>query len=302
MAFCGGPSRSALLLLTLVLPASGPQAQGPPLVRKRVNEVRLTLVVTDRNERPLPSLSPRDIRVLDDGLPVSEFDLSPANDLPLRVAILLDVSDSTRESWGLEREAVTESFQRLFRTGDQLLLLAFSNKIELERSINDPVQLDSVLQPPVSGGLTAMFDAVIHACGHSMFQAGTEPQRRALILISDGEDNLSVHGLNDAVERAEATGLFIYTIARHDPKRLRAGDQVLQRLAVSTGGRDFVVKDANQLNAALRAVNRELRSSYLLFYRSPDRPGNRGFRRVEVIPSRGAGLRVRSRAGYFVDP
>ena len=108
-------------------------AQAPPFIRKRVSEVRLTLVATDRNERPLPTLSPADIAVLDNGQPVSHFDLRPAGDVPLRVALVLDLSESTKESWAVMRDALANSLRQSLRPGDKLMVLAFGSKIELQR-------------------------------------------------------------------------------------------------------------------------------------------------------------------------
>lgn len=289
-------------LLALLLFALSSLAQSPPLIRKRVGEVRLTLVATDRNERPLPRLSPSDITVLDNGSPVPSFDLRPAVDFPLQVALVLDVSGSTKQSWALVHDALIESFHQSLRPGDQLLVLGFSNKIETERRIADPEQLEEALQPRSAGGLTALYDALYYACSHPMMRGGTEAQRRALILFSDGEDNLSIHGLGETIARAELNGLVIYTIATHRSRSRREGDGVLRTLAASTGGRDFIIQNAEQLKEALATINAELRNSFLLFYRSPDDSVAGDFRRVNIVPVQNSGLSVRSRQGYFTAP
>jgi VWFA-related protein len=150
--------------------------------------------------------------------------------------------------------------------------------------------------------LTALYDAIYQACGRPVFAADGEPHRSALILFSDGEDDLSLHGLGDAIARAERAGVAIYTITTHNPKKTTSGDGVLHSLAETTGGRDFIVKDQVQLESALAEIDRELRTSYLLYYRASEQPGVRTFRRVHVIPSEGGRARVRSRAGYFTAP
>jgi hypothetical protein len=93
-----------------------------------------------------------------------------------------------------------------------------------------------------------------------------------------------------------------FTVSAHNPKVRAPGDAVLHDLAVNTGGRDFVAKNANQLQEALAAIDGELRTSYLLYYCPPEDSGKRGFRRVYVLPTRGDGAQVRSRAGYFTVP
>jgi hypothetical protein len=99
-----------------------------------VSEVRLTLVATDRNDRHLPNLSPADIVVLEDGQPIPHFELRPAGDLPLRVGVVLDLSDSNQKSWGAVRNTLLQSLQQSMRADDELLVTAFNSRIELERN------------------------------------------------------------------------------------------------------------------------------------------------------------------------
>src|SRR6266576_771465 len=187
------------ILLFLVPNFSG---ESTPLLRKRVSEVRLALVATDQNNRPLPDLSPTDITVFDDGRPVSNFELRSAGDLPLRLGIVLDLSDSTQRSWGTVRNALINSLQQVIRPKDQLLVLTFSSEIALQRTLTEPAQLDATLQNPAAGGLTALYDSIYRTCDDGLFNADAEPHRSAVILFSDGEDNLSRHSLNEPIAKA----------------------------------------------------------------------------------------------------
>ena len=290
------------LLFTLLLLVPNFAGETTPRLRKRVSEVRLALVATDQNNRPLPNLSPADITVLDDGRPISHFELRSAADLPLRLGIVLDLSDSTRESWASVRSALIDSLQQVLRPKDEILVLTFSSEIAMQRILTDPAQLDSTLQNPTAGGLTALYDSIYRTCDHTLFNTDAEPHRSAIILFSDGEDNLSRHSLNEAIAKAQLTGIAIYTLVNHKAKKVKQGDFVLHDLATATGGRDFVVKDARDLQAALSAINGELRSSYLLYYRPPDESGVRTFRRVFVLPTQTNGSHLRSRTGYFTTP
>ena len=278
-----------------------PALAGEPvtLVRKRVSEVRLTLVATDQNDRPLPHLSPTDILVLEDGQPIPRFELRSAADLPLRIGVVLDLSDSTQKSWATVRSTLVRSLQQVMRPNDELRVLAFNSKIELERTVTDPVQLGTVLEDRATGGMTALHDTLYHVCDDAIFVDERAPHRSALIVFSDGEDDLSLHGLGDAIARAQRSGVAIYTVAAQNPNKTTSGDAVLHDLATTTGGRDFVVKNADQLADVLSTINAELRNSYLLYYRVPEESGARAFRRVHVIPTQRDGSRVRSRAGYF---
>lgn len=291
----------AWFLLTFLLAVPSLASDSTLLVRKRVSEVELTVVATDRNDRPLPNLSPADIMVLEDGQPIQRFELRSAADLPLRIGVVLDLSDSTRKSWGMVRRALIGSLQQVMRPNDELLLVAFNSKIELERTVADPSQLATALEDRAAGGLTALYDTLFRVCARPVFVDDREPHRSALILFSDGEDDVSLHGLGDAIARAQRTGVAIYTVAIHNPKNVSSGDAVLRDLAAATGGRDFKVKDTSQLAGALAQINDELRSSYLLYYRVPQEAGVRAFRRVHVIPTQGDS-HVRSRAGYYTAP
>lgn len=289
-----------LLAVVLLVPHCKPETT--PLIRKRVSEVRLMLVATDRDDRPLPRLSPADIVVLDDGQPIPHFELRPAGDTPLRIAIVLDLSDSNQKSWETVRNALLQSMPASMRANDELLVTVFNSRIELERTVADPAQLQAALAHPATGGLTALYDTLYHVCDQAIFMSDQSPHRSAVILFSDGEDDLSMHDLGNTIANAEVNGVAIYTVAAHDPRRPAAGDAVLHDLAVNTGGRDFVAKDARQLREALAIVDGELRASYLLYYRAPEDTGKRTFRRVYVVPAQGGGTRVRSRSGYFTAP
>ncbi len=292
---------AVLLLLPVLVMASA--AAGPePLIRKRVSEVRFTLVATDQNNRPLPSLSPADIVVLEDGEPVPRFDLRSAADLPLRIGVVLDLSDSTLKSWALVQDSLPRALQTVMRPDDALLVMTFNSRVQTEKTLQAPGELRAALQKPPAGGLTALYDTLYRACDHPMFLGEGEPHRSALILFSDGEDDLSLHGASEAITRAQRSWIAIYTIASHDPRKELDGDWVLREFAESTGGRDFVVNDGAQLQEALSVINEELRHSYLLYYRVAEPAGPGAFRRVRVISTQSRDFRIRSRKGYFPAP
>lgn len=297
-----GVGHTTAVLLLLVIASLTAWCIGPEtVIQKRVSEVRLTLIATDQNDRPVEGLSAADITVLEDGRPIPRFELRAAADLTLHVAILVDVSDSTRKSWGTVRSALSRSLPDVMRPDDDVVVIAFHHRIELERRIQAPGDLGAMLSHSGAGGLTALYDAIYQTCASPLFAADGEPHRSALILFSDGEDDLSAHGLDETIARAERSGIVVYTISTHSRKKRTAGDAVLHSLAKATGGKDFVVRDASQLGRALNEINGELRSSYLLYYRAWEQPGVRAFRRVHVIPTQN-GAHVRSREGYYTTP
>lgn len=294
--------RIGLLLFTLLAIPPTSHSDSLPVFRKTVSEVELTLVASDGLGRPLPVLAPTDIVVLEDGRAIPNFELRAAADLPLRVGIALDLSDSTRSSWTAARNAVSQFLGQLLQPDDEVLLLAFDSQVRLQQSMVGAPPLDNLLAAAAQGGQTALFDALYTACQDHTFRELEEPRRSALIVFSDGEDNLSRHDLPQTAQRAKSAGIAIYTIAIHSRQEHLPGDRVLRQLATSTGGQDFVVGNNRDLGNALTQISRELRASYLLYYHPPNPARTREFRRVLVLPAQNAGPRIRLRRGYFTAP
>jgi VWFA-related protein len=289
------------VLLVLIFVSSSYAADPDLVFHERVNEVHLTLVATDSQGRPWPGLAAANLAVADEGRAVADFQLRSANDLPLQVGVLLDLSDSTHSSWPAVRAALTQSMEGLLRPSDQILMITFNSRIETERVLARPQEIDESL-PASGGGLTALYDTLYRACQHPLFSGGLEPHRSALILFSDGEDNLSYRSLADAVTCAQRSGIAIYTITVHKPNQWHRGDGVLHSIAWATGGNDYVVSDLKAVQAALQAIHEELRSTYLLYYRPSIEQMAGGFRRVEVLPAHNADLHLRARSGYYTSP
>ena len=169
---------AAFLLLPL-FSLTGWCAEPGTVIQKRVSEVQLTVVATNQNDRPFTTLSPADITVLEDGQPIPRFELRTGADLGLRVAIVIDLSDSTRRSWTTVRAALNRSMREVMRPDDELLVMTFNSSIELERRVAHPSDLEAVLADPGSGGLTALYDTIYQACGRAVFAADGQPHRSA---------------------------------------------------------------------------------------------------------------------------
>lgn len=289
------------VLLVLIFVSSAYAADPNLTFHSRVNEVRLTLIATDSQGRPWPGLAASSLAVADEGRAISEFQLHSANDLPLQVGVLLDLSDSTHGSWPAVRAALTQSMEGLLRPSDQILMITFNSRIQTERVLAEAQELDESLPAP-AGGLTALYDTLYRACEHPLFSGDLEPHRSALILFSDGKDNMSYRGLADAIASAQKSGIAIYTITLHKPHQWHRGDGVLHSMASATGGNDFVVSDVKGVQAALQTIHEELRNSYLLYYRPSSGEIRGDFRRVEILPARDAGLHLRTRSGYYAKP
>jgi hypothetical protein len=158
-----------LLLLGVCVFVTNFRGESVLTIRKNVTEVGFALVATDRSGRSLPSLSAADIEVLENGQPVPNFEIRPAEDNPLRVGILLDVSDSTRKVWPQTRAALAEFLQQLMRPRDETLIVAFDSKVELQRMLSQPQEAAALIPELQGGGPTALYDSVYSVCQHPAF-------------------------------------------------------------------------------------------------------------------------------------
>jgi VWFA-related protein len=295
-------NRPLLLLSTLVVLVTNLIGDSTPVIHHTVSEVQIRLVATDREGKAVSTLSPADITVLDDDQPIQNFELRPASDLPLRVGILLDTSDSTVATWTITRAAVADFLRQTLRPNDEALIVAFDSRVEMERMVTDSQEAVSLFATPHPGGQTALYDTVYKTCQNPLFTDFSKPRRSAFIIFSDGKDNLSWHDLRQVIDNAAFNGIAVYSISTHSRRVANPGDAVLHNLAVSTGGHDFVVSAPKELHDALLAVREELRSSYLLYYHPPNEFGGREFRRVRVIPAQDRGPLLRHKSGYYTAP
>ena len=295
-------NRPGWLLATLLLLVTNFAGESTPVIRRTVREVQLRLVATDREGKTVSTLSPADIKVLDDELPIQNFELRPASDLPLRLGILLDTSDSTAATWATTKAAVADFLRQTLRSEDEALIVAFNSRVEMARMVSDSQQAVSLLATPNPGGQTALYDTVYSICQNPLFTDFHVPRRSAFLIFSDGRDNLSWHDLGQAIENAQFNGIAIYSISTHAGRAANPGDAVLHTMAASTGGHDFVVGAPQELRQALTAVREELRTSYLLYYHPPDEFGGREFRRVRVVPAQDGGPLLRHKSGYYTTP
>ena len=294
-------NRTGLFLLGITIFVSNFSGESVTTIHKTVTQVSLTLVATDQRGRTLPVLSPADIAVLENGQPVPNFQLRPADNYPLRLGIMLDLSDSTRKTWPRMKPLIDKFLQQLIHPPDRMLLVAFDTKVEMERLFSEPQQAAAMIPQLQGGGPTALFDAIYSTCQHPLFR-DREPNRSALIVFSDGEDTLSLRDVDQAIAAAQSNGIAVYTVSVHRRREETPGDRVLRKLAEATGGRDFVVKEERQTQAALSTIATDLRAYYLLYYTPVKNSGSREFRHVRVVPTGESGPILRYRDGYYTVP
>jgi VWFA-related protein len=279
--------------------------EGHPLetIRKRVDEVNVVFTVTDKHGHFVKNLSKQDFRVLDDNKPAASIiAFSSETNLPLRVGLLVDASNSVRDRFRFEQESAIEFLNSIVRPkSDRAFVIGFDTTAEVTQDFTDSAELLSrgvrMLRP---GGGTAMFDAIYYACRDKLMKAPTTgPARRAIILLSDGEDNQSRVTREETIEMAQRAEVIIYTISTNISGVKLRGDKVLERLADATGGRAFFPFKIQDVSNAFAEIQDELRSQYLLAYKPADLKPDGRYRSIDILAQDHKSLRVRARKGYF---
>jgi len=285
-------------------PQSGiPENATAETIHVGVNEVNLIFTATDKHGKFIKNLTESDIHVVDDHKPVEKIDFfHPETDLPLRVGLLIDASNSIRDRFKFEQEAAIEFLNQIVRPKtDQAFVVGFDTTAELTQDFtNDNEKLSNGVRMLRPGGGTALYDAVYWACRDKLMKAkGATGQRRAIILVSDGEDNQSRVSREESIEMAQRAEVIIYSISTNTSGMILHGDKVLQAIAESTGGRAFFPFKIEDVANAFSEIQEELRSQYALAYRPPDFRADGHYRTIEIDAQNNKKLRVRTRKGYY---
>lgn len=286
----------AAVLYTVATPARGDQ-QPPFSFQSEVNEVRLAFVATDQNNRDVATLGPADIAVVDNGTVIRRFrSLRRYPEGDLDALLLIDASESLEREFSQEIAEATQLI-RAARWGpnDTLSILAFGGLeagFACVRNCRDlpPQAWVSKIQ---ASGQTPLYDAVVMGVEFLAKDRGLN-RRPVLIILSDGRDTISKHGLRDAIDDALRAEVPIYALNTGDRKNV-AGAGVLQQMATLTGGVSF--SSAPGASSMLASVVDELRKSYVLTYELSNHA--EGLHSVIILPTTNSNLRLRSRRAYY---
>lgn len=272
-------------------------------LKTTVNEVNLIFTVTDRHGRFINNLQQNDFALLDDQrAPAQVISFTQQTDLPLRVGLLIDASTSIRSRFQFEQQAATEFLLDVLRPRtDKAFVMGFDTTAYVTQGFtNNPDLLEAGVNRLKPGGGTALFDAVYHACRDQLLN--TTPSqtavRKALILVSDGDDNQSRAYADDAIKMCQRAETIIYTISTNTSPSRDRGDDMLKKMAEATGGTAFYPHRIEDMAVQFHAVEEELRSQYALAYRPADFKANGAFRTIYLTALRG-GYEVHARKGYF---
>ena len=285
------------------LGAPNPAEDPDSVIRVISNEVNLIFTVTDKHGRFIKDLKQEDVQVLDDSKLVTKIrSFSSQTDLPLQVALLIDASNSVRDRFKFEQEAAIEFLNQIIRPNyDKAFVVGFDATPEVTQDFTDSSELLAkgvrALRP---GGGTAMYDAIYFACRDKLLKAPRSgPLRRAIILLSDGDDNLSHVSREEAIEMAERAEVIVYTISTNVSGSKGKGDKVLERISEASGGRAFFPFKVQDVADAFTEIQDELRSQYALSYRPPDLRADGAYHPIQITALNPKNLRVRTRHGYY---
>src|SRR5712692_2947455 len=268
-----------------------------------VNEVNVVFTVTDKHGRYVKNLKKNDFNVLDDSKPAEEIrSFHSETDLPLQVGLLIDASNSVRDRFKFEQESAIEFLNQTVRPRyDKAFVVGFDVTPEVTQDFTDNTEaLSRGVRALRAGGGTAMYDALYFACRDKLTKAPqTGPTRRAIILLSDGDDNQSHVTREESIEMAQRAEVIVYTISTNITGSRQRGDKVLERMAEATGGRAFFPFQINDVANAFVEIQDELRSQYALSYKPADFRSDGRYHTIEILAQNHKGLRVRSRRGYY---
>jgi VWFA-related protein len=268
-----------------------------------INEVNVVFTVTDKHGKRVTDLKQGDFQFVDDNKPAVEIRSFHAEaNLPLQVGLLIDASNSVRDRFKFEQESAIEFLNQTVRRGyDQAMVIGFDATPEVTQDFTDDTEkLGHGVRELRPGGGTALYDALYYACRDKLLkQPMGGPSRRAIILLSDGEDNLSHVTREEAIEMAQRAEAIVYTISTNVSGTKGAGDKVLERIADATGGRAFFPFQIRDVSNAFAEIQDELRSQYAVSYKPADFKPDGHFRTIEIVASDRKNFRVRARRGYY---
>ncbi len=260
-----------------------------------VNLIELYTTVTDKNGLLIRGLEREEFKIWEDGRPqeIAKFEL--VEDLPLTLGITIDTSGSMFESLGEAQRAAVGFLENIITPRDRCFALAFADKPALlMQRTSDVGAVAEVLENLVANGSTSLHDAIVTSLYYYRGVRG----RRALVLLSDGDDTSSSLEFDESLEYARRSGVSVFAIGLRIGKSEISARRKLEKLAEETGGRTFYIKDASELVHVYKDIERELRSQYLVAYNSDKQSDSGTYHEIE-IKVRDGKLKARTIRGYY---
>src|SRR5436309_877752 len=300
------------------------------VVRVETNLTNVFFTAADKQKRFISNIKREDVRLLEDGVPQEIFTFQSNVDLPLSLAILIDTSGSEERTLPEEKAAARSFLESVMRANkDEAAVVSFTGEVTLEQGLTGNIgrlrrAIDRVEfvapsgyvgggvvvggTPPISGtqqtlaGGTAIWDA-IWATSNELLSASAQHTRRAIILLTDGEDTISQVHMQDAINRATKADALIYAIGIGDRYQFGINEGALRKITEGTGGRAYFPRNERELRDSFAQIEKDLREQYLIAYSPSNKSRDGSYRRVtiEIVNPdlRREQLRLNYRPGYF---
>jgi len=282
-------------------PAAQNQEQPIETFHIQVNEVNLIFTVTDKHGKFVTGLKQENFGLLDNQRPPEAvLHFQQQTNLPLRVGIMLDTSSSIRQRFQFEQDSAIEFLLQILHRGDRAFVEGFDIQTDLAQDFTNNVDLlNQGIRKLRPGGGTALFDALYKTCKDQMLTLQeTNAVRRALILVSDGDDNYSRVQESDAIKMCQRADTIVYTISTNISPSKDKGDDVLKQISEATGGQPFYPIKLEDVAIGFRNIEEELRSQYHLVYRPANLKMDGSFRTI-YLQATDPRYHVRAQKGYF---
>jgi VWFA-related protein len=300
---------SAVALCAFTLALTGQKNDKAPQQDSRdtriildVSRVNMLFTVSDKKGRFVTDLAKDDFQVIEAKKPQPIIEFTAETDLPLRLAILIDTSNSIRDRFRFQQEAAIAFIDSTVRPHqDKALVVSFDTAAELVTDLTDDIPaLEKAVQSLRPGGGTSLYDAIFFASRDKLMQ--DQPLykfRRAMVILSDGEDNQSRYTRDQALEMAQKADVTVYTISTNISRIPTDGDKVMRYFAAETGGQAFFPFQASDLNQSFENISNELRHQFNIFYRPEPLKTDGLYHSVEIRVKGRKDLLVRCRKGYY---
>jgi VWFA-related protein len=282
--------------------ANQPAEQAAPTIKVGVNEVSLIFTVTDKHGHYISNLQQSDFALLDDRkAPAKVNYFRQQINLPLRVGILIDTSTSIRSRFQFEQQSANEFLLQVLKTkSDRAFVMGFDVTPAITQDWTNNIDgLETGVNRLRPGGGTALRDAVYTACRDKLLsERGPEPVRKAIVLLSDGDDNQSRVYLDEAIKMCQRAETIIYAISTNWTPSRGKGDEVLTQMASETGGQVFFPPSVEDVSNSFASIEEELRSQYALNYKPADFKLDGSFRPIYLYCN-DRRYQARAKKGYF---
>jgi len=290
-------------------PRQAPAKQPPPAQVEDLNRISVDVTavdvlftVTDKRGRFVTDLTKDDFELIENKKLQSIQQFSAESDLPLRLGILIDTSNSIRDRFKFEQQAASQFVRTVLKTdADKAMIISFDSTAQLISDLtNDTGVLEEAIQGLRAGGGTSLYDAIYFACRDKLqLDQPKNKYRRALVILSDGEDNQSHYTREQAIEMAQRADTVIFSISTNITRSETEGDRILTYFAKETGGRVYFPFKIEDLVEHFENVRNELSHQYVILYRPEPLLTDGLFHKFELKVKNRKDLFVRVRPGYY---